>query len=185
MKEYLMKKTIKLLLIAAVALSVALAAYAGNNPEKTGCKKDAEKTMLCECFSKLNLTEKQKEEITALKKSFMEQEKINSEEMSKISISIEEMANADKPDMALIDKKIEEHAKLFIKGKKEMVEHMLKVKALLTPEQIKLWKEHKMTCGSECKDKMKHECKGGDKDKGCKGEKHEGCKHSETEKTDK
>lgn len=183
-----MKKTIKLLMITAVALSIALAAYAGNNPEKTSCKKGAEKTMLCECFSKLNLTDKQKDEITALKKSFMEQNKKHREEMSKMCASIKEMANSDKPDITAIDVKIEEQAKLWVKGKKEMVEHMLKVKALLTPEQLKLWKEHKASCGSDCKDKdmKKHDCKAGNKDEGCKGEKHKGCKHSEThEKTDK
>jgi Spy/CpxP family protein refolding chaperone len=183
-----MNKTIKLLLIAAVALSVSLSAYAGNNPEKSGCKKSAEKTMLCECFSKLNLTDKQKDEITALKKAFMEQREKHSEEMSKMCASIKEMVNSDKPDIAAIDKKIEEQAKLWIGDKKAAVDHMLKVKALLTPEQLKIWKEHKMTCGSECKDKdmKKHDCKAGDKGEGCKGEKHEGSKESEThEKTDK
>jgi Spy/CpxP family protein refolding chaperone len=175
-----MNRTIKLLLIAAVALSIAFTAYAGTNHEKSGCKKGTEKTMLCEFFSKLNLTDKQKEEITALKKTFIEQKEKNREEMSKISTSIEELINSDKPDMKTIDKKIEEQSKLWITGKKEMVEHMMKVKALLTPEQLKIWKEHKATYGSHCKgkDMKKHDSKACEK-----GEKHEG---SETpEKTNK
>jgi len=182
-----MRKTIKLLLIAAVALSVALAAYAGNNPEKSGCKKDAEKTMLCDCFSKLNLTDKQKDEIAAMKKACMEQKAKQREEMSKMCASIKEMVNSDNPVIATIDKKIDEQAKLWINGKKTAVDHMLKLKALLTPEQLKLWKEYKASCGSDCKgkDMKKHDCKAGDKGEGCKGEKHEGCdKNTEMKKHD-
>jgi Spy/CpxP family protein refolding chaperone len=183
-----MNRTVKLLLIAAVALSVALSAYAGNQPEKSGCKKGAEKMMKCNCFSKMNLTDKQKDEITAMKKAFVEQKMKQREEMSKLQTSIMEMINSDKPDNAAIEKKIDEQAKLWITGKKAMVEHMMKMKALLTPEQLKIWKEHMATCGAGCKDMHKHMMmkKGGKMGEGCKGDKHMGCKRAEeTEKTDK
>lgn len=170
-----MKRTVKLLLIATVALSVALVAYAGNQPAKSGCKKGSEKMMMnCDCFAKLNLTDKQKTDMEAMRKAFMEQKMKQRDEMAKLQTSIMEMVNTDKPDNAAIEKKIDEQAKLWVAGKKAMVEHMMKVKALLTSEQLKIWKEHMATCGAGCKNMnkdmmMKHDCK---------GEKHMGCKNA-------
>jgi len=95
------------------------------------------------------------------------------------------MLNADKPDMAAIEKKIDEQAKLWIKGKKEMIDHQLKVRSLLTPEQLKIWKEHKASCKMGHMDKMmKHDCKDHEKMEGAV-EKHEGCsKGAEMKKHD-
>lgn len=170
-------KHFKLLLIAAIAVLFVLPAFAEEHHGKTACPKGAEKMAAddCGCMAKLNLTDKQKDEMQSLKKAFMEQKANHHEAMMKFHQSIRELMNADKPDMAVVEKKLDEQSKLWIKGQKDMIEHMMKMKAILTPEQQKIWKDHMMNCKDKCKDMkmMKHEgCEKGDKAKGhdCKGE---------------
>lgn len=166
-----MKKHFLLLMVAAIAVAFVLPAVANEHHGKSGCSTKMDKMGTCDCMTKLNLTDKQKEEIGNLKKSMMEQKTKQHEEMMKLQASVKEMVNADKPDMAAIEKKIDEQAKLWLKGKKEMIDHMLKVKSLLTPEQLKIWKEHQASCKMGDMDQMKHECKGEGKEKhDCKGE---------------
>ena len=61
--------------------------------------------------------------------------------LAKLHQEIHKLMAAEKPDKKLIYQKIEKGAKLGVEMKKMCIGQKLKIRALLTPEQLKTWKK--------------------------------------------
>lgn len=90
---------------------------------------------------KLNLTEAQEKEMKNLR---LDLEKKQTQVQSKIKLErldLKGLAMADNPDKAAIEKKVRTISDLQNQLKLNWVDHWFAVKAILTPEQQKIWKE--------------------------------------------
>jgi Spy/CpxP family protein refolding chaperone len=134
--------------VVIMAMTFALAAYGqpgpttGGPPGQEG-QRPARRAQMREAFmEKLNLTDQQKEQFRKLR---LDMDRKHEKTMSKIKlarIDLRELATADGPDKATIEKKLREISDLQHQQKLDMVDHLFAAKAVLTPEQQKIWKEH-------------------------------------------
>jgi Spy/CpxP family protein refolding chaperone len=92
-------------------------------------------------LAKLNLTDSQKEKIHKLMQICLNIQKETQKKTTKLHEEIHQLVAAKKSDIKLIYDKIEEGGKLAIEMKKKCIGQKLKIKELLTPEQLKQWTE--------------------------------------------
>jgi len=59
-----------------------------------------------------------------------------------VRVDLRELAGAEKPDRAAIEKKLGEISDLQLKEKLALVDHLFQAKGILTPEQQKKFREH-------------------------------------------
>jgi len=140
-----MKKLTTILLVAMFIFALSLTTVAkmhGKSHHKGECS-EKKQHMKCDCLEKLNLTDEQKAELEKLHKSHYEAMKSYKTEMTQYHEKFRSLLKADKPDMDAIDKLIKERAEKTVKKQKAMVDHMIKVRSILTDEQKKVWDEHK------------------------------------------
>jgi Spy/CpxP family protein refolding chaperone len=89
----------------------------------------------------LNLTDQQKTDMAKLR---IEMQKKNTPLQSQIKLArleIQQLALADNPDRAKIEKQMKEISDLELKVKLNALDHHFAVNKILTPEQQKIWKE--------------------------------------------
>jgi Spy/CpxP family protein refolding chaperone len=141
-KEVTMKKLLILMFMTVIIAALAVPGYSDGK-----CKhKDSEKHHhgmdgTCPQTAKLNLTDSQKAEIEKLHKVCLENKKETQAKLTKLHHEIHKLMAAEKPDKKSIYRKIEKSGKLGIEMKKMCIGQKLKIRALLTPEQLKKWKE--------------------------------------------
>ena len=93
-----------------------------------------------EFMDKLGLTDKQKADMAALRTE-MEKSLVGIQAKIKLArIDMKALATADTPDKSAIEGKLKEINDLQYQEKKEGVDHLFAVYALLTPEQKKMFK---------------------------------------------
>lgn len=156
-----MKKLLNLLVIAVVITAVALPGFA-----QAKCKKHKEMAAhkeACTMMKDLKLTEKQQAEIDKIKKSCMESHKDFHAKLAKLGEEKSKLMAAEKPDKEAIGKVIDKMAKISAAVKKICVDCKLKIRALLTPEQLKKYNElekkcctHKASCSHGHKEHHDH-----------------------------
>lgn len=89
----------------------------------------------------LNLTDAQKKQMEELRTSMQKQAVKLRSSVQLDRIDLRELLKADEPNKAAIEKKLDEIAKLQTEQKMLRINHMLDVRKILTPEQLKIWKE--------------------------------------------
>jgi Spy/CpxP family protein refolding chaperone len=106
-------------------------------------------------MAKLNLTEDQQGQMDKMR---LELEKKQTALRSRIRIAqleVKELFAATSPDKGAIEKKMKEVSELQFQEKVNGLDHLFAVKAILTPEQQKLWKEHMKNAGPEMRERMR------------------------------
>ncbi len=165
-----MKKLLNLMLIAVLMTAFTIPGFAD---EKCKNKSKEMKTLhknkkegKCSLMTDLNLTEKQRDEISKLKKVYMETKKKQTEKTKDIHKKTHDLMNLEKLDKESIYKMIDESGKLFVEMKKMCVDYKLKLRAILTPVQLKKFTEMKSKCSQDLHHKQKKSCSHGKKKKG-------------------
>lgn len=129
----------------------------------------------CSLMTDLNLTEKQMDEISKLKKINVEAKKKQTEKMKAIHKKINDLMSLEKLDKESIYKMIEKSGKLFVEMKKMRVDYKLKLQGILTSVQLKKLTEMKSKCSQDLHHKQKASCSQGEKDHHKKEKKKEKC----------
>ena len=91
----------------------------------------------------LNLTDEQEAKIEKLR---TEMQRTMVQHRSKVQlarIDLRELMASDAPDRAAVEKKLKEISDLQVKQRMMAFDHRAEVEKLLTPEQKKIWKEHR------------------------------------------
>ncbi len=163
-----MKKLLNLMLIAVVMTAFTFPGFAD---EKYKHKSKEMKTLhkkkgKCSLMADLNLTEKQRDEINKLKKVYMETKKKQTEKTKDIHKKTHDLMNLEKLDKKSIYKMIDESGKLFVEMKKMRFDYKLKLRAILTPVQLKKFTEMKSKYSQDLHHKQKTSCSHGKKKKG-------------------
>jgi Spy/CpxP family protein refolding chaperone len=154
-KEKIMKKLFKLMLIAVVIAAFTVPGFAQEKCKHKKMMHHHGDEGKCLMMKELNLTEKQQAEIEKLQKGCMDAKKDLQTKMEKLQEELHKLMAADKPVKESIHKAIEKIGKLSTEMKKICVGCKLKIRALLTPEQLKKWKE--MMGKHECSKHDHHE----------------------------
>jgi Spy/CpxP family protein refolding chaperone len=105
-------------------------------------------------MAKLNLTEDQQAQIDKLRLELQKKQVTLRSKIDVARLEIKELFGAVSPDKAAIEKKMKEVSELQLQEKLNGLDHLFAVKAILTPEQQKLWKEHMKQGGPEMRERM-------------------------------
>jgi Spy/CpxP family protein refolding chaperone len=119
----------------SVAIVLALALTVG-----AAVAQPADKSMM----QKLNLTEEQQAQIRKLRVDFQKKEIQNEAKIKLARLDLGQMVQADKPDRSSIEKAIRDISSLQTDTKIARVDQMLAIRNILTPDQLKTWKEQRM-----------------------------------------
>jgi nickel and cobalt resistance protein CnrR len=150
----------KKIIVAVLAVAMATAAF-GQHPGMGGGKGpgpqagDHPGAMHQGLMAKLNLTEDQQAQMEKMR---LELEKKQTALRSKIRIAqleVKELFAGASPDRNAIEKKMKEVSELQFQEKVNGLDHLFAVRAILTPEQQKIWKEHMKNAGPEMRERMK------------------------------
>jgi Spy/CpxP family protein refolding chaperone len=135
-QEVSMKHLVVVALVAGLTLTAA--AQPGPGPG-TGWGPRHERG---EFLKTLNLTEQQQTQIAKLRLD-MEKKQVAAQSKIRLArIELRELMQADAPDKAVVEKKLKEVSDAQHQMKQTMLDHLFAVRALLTSEQQKLWKQH-------------------------------------------
>ena len=91
----------------------------------------------------LNLTDEQESKIEKLRGEMQRTMVQNRSKIQIARIDLRELMDADTPDRGAIEKKLKEISDLQVKQRMAMFDHRADVEKLLTPDQKKIWKEHR------------------------------------------
>lgn len=143
------------LLIIATLLSFSTFAQDGNDK----CPANGKET---KCSNIPNLTPDQQTKITNLKTSHMKEMQDFKNQLGEKEAHLNTLRTADKPDMAAINKTLDEIGVIKVNMSKKREQHIQDVRSLLTAEQ-KVYFDSK----GHHKGHGKGGCKGSGKEKGC------------------
>ncbi len=91
----------------------------------------------------LNLTDEQEAKIEKLRGEMQRTMVQNRSKIQIARIDLRELMDADTPDRGAIEKKFKEISDIQIKQRMAMFDHHADIEKLLTPDQKKIWKEHR------------------------------------------
>jgi Spy/CpxP family protein refolding chaperone len=98
-------------------------------------------------MEKLNLTSEQEKQFGKLQ-SEMQKEQIDlRSKMQSLRIDVRDLFREDNPDQRKIESKLDEIDKLQTKTRKNHLDFWFNVNKMLTPDQQKIWKEHRTMLG--------------------------------------
>jgi len=102
----------------------------------------------------LNLTADQEAKVQKLRTEMERTMVQHRSRMQLARIDLRELMDADTPDRSAIEKKVKEISDLQVKQRMAMFDHHAEVEKLLTPEQKKIWKEHRGEGRMEVRQRM-------------------------------
>ena len=105
-------------------------------------------------MAKLNLTDDQQSQMHKLRIDLQKKQATVQSKIRLARLDIEELFMAATPDKGAIEKKMKEVSDLQYQEKLNGLDHMFAVKAILTPEQQKLWKDHMREGGPEVRERF-------------------------------
>jgi Spy/CpxP family protein refolding chaperone len=97
----------------------------------------------------LNLTEPQKVQMEKLRTELEKKQVTVHGKIAVLRVELKELFQAENPDRSAIEKKMKEVSDLQHQIKINGLDHLFAVKAILTPEQQKMWKKHMLMMGEE------------------------------------
>lgn len=166
-KEDFMKRILAFLSLTTAAALIAFSQPGpgqGSGPGRQPMQGNREPGIM----QKLNLTEQQQEQFKKLRLD-MERKQIDTQSKVRMArLDLRELMGAEKTDKAQIERKMKEISDLQYQQKVARLDHFLAMKALLTPEQQKIWKGQMrgLRPGMEMRGEMKMRMRGCE---GCRG----------------
>jgi Spy/CpxP family protein refolding chaperone len=112
-------------------------------------------------IAKLNLTEDQQAQLQKLRINFQKKQTELRSKIRLIRLDMQELFTAPNPDRAAIEKKMKEVSDLQYQEKLNGLDHLFSMKAILTPEQQKIVRDHVKRVGPEFWDRMMQQRRGG------------------------
>jgi Spy/CpxP family protein refolding chaperone len=156
-----MKTFFKLMLTLIIIAALAVPGFSNdtcNHPcKKAAVQKDGKEVKCC-VMTDLKLTDKQKAEFDKFHKECSEAAAKIHEKIAKLNAEKSKLMTAEKPDKKAIDTAIEAIGKLTVEGQKLMADCKLKIRAMLTPEQLKKLDEVREKNGCCHTDCFHHPC---------------------------
>jgi len=152
-----MKKLAAVLLTMAIAtlafaqpetglnMGIPIAGPGGEGPLMHGRK---------ELMSKLKLTEDQQAQMQKMRIDLQKKQTALQAKIRIARLEMEELFGAATLDRAAIEKKMKEVSELQYQEKLNGLDHLFSVKAILSPEQQKIWKDHIKQAGPEIHERM-------------------------------
>ena len=98
-------------------------------------------------FAKLNLSEDQQTQVEKMRIDMQKKQTALDSKIRIARLEMQEIYNAATPDRNAIEKKMKEISDMQLQEKLIHVDHQFAVKAILNPEQQKIWKEHMKSAG--------------------------------------
>ena len=102
-----------------------------------------------EMMEMLKLTDQQKGQMEKLRTDLQKKQVTAQGKIAVLRVELKELFQAENPDRTAIEKKMKEVSDLQHQEKLNGLDHLFAVKAILTPEQAKMWKEHMLRMGEE------------------------------------
>jgi Spy/CpxP family protein refolding chaperone len=152
----MLKRTLLAALMAAAVVTPALAqpgpdGERGPRGKHECCmnRNDEQMPRHGEMMEMLKLTDQQKGQMEKLRTDLQKKQVTVQGKIAVLRIELKELFQAENPDRAAIEKKMKEVSDLQHQEKLNGLDHLFAVKAILTPEQAKMWKEHMLRMGEE------------------------------------
>ena len=130
-----------MLLWTAVAFMAAGAVAQPGPGGEAGAGMKQRRAFFVERADKLNLTDQQKKEMQNLRIELQRKNIPLQSQVRLARLEIQQLMAAEKPEKGKIEKWMKEVSDLQLQMKLNGVNHMFAVRAILTPEQLKEWKD--------------------------------------------
>jgi len=155
------RSLVALLVLALGAGTLAFGQPYGDRPDRERLRKRVEPLV-----ERLNLTDEQKTQMHQLRINHQKQQVKTQASVKLARIELRELMVADSPDRSAIEKKTKEISDIQYQAKLEMIDHLFKVRAILTPEQREIFKGQMLRGAGEFRG-PRHGMRGGRGDLQC------------------
>ncbi len=151
-----MKRLVAILFMAAMATMAFAQPETGMGMGKGPGHGDGERPMRGrkELMAKLNLTDDQQAQMQKMRIDLQKKQTAMQAKIRIARLEMQELFGAANIDKAAIEKKMKEVSELQYQEKLNGLDHLFSVKAILTPEQQKIWKDHIKQVGPEMRERM-------------------------------
>ncbi len=105
-------------------------------------------------MAKLNLSEDQQAQMHKMRLDLQKKQTALQAKVRIARLEMQELYAAANPDKAAIEKKMKEVSDLQYQEKLAMLDHQFSVKAMLNPEQQKIWKKHLQRTGHGMRERV-------------------------------
>ena len=112
-------------------------------------------------LEKLHLTDQQKQDIGKLRADFEKKMIAQRASIQSLRVDLRTAIAADNPDRAVIEKIARSISDIQAQGKMNLIDHLFAVRALLTPDQQKVWKGELVQLGDEIHGMARKHFRGG------------------------
>lgn len=107
-----------------------------------------------ELMAKLKLTDDQQAQMEKMRFDVQKKQTALQAKVRIARLEMQELFGAANPDKAAIEKKMKEVSELQYQEKLNGLDHLFSVKAILNPEQQKIWKDHMKQAGPEMRERV-------------------------------
>ena len=107
-----------------------------------------------ELMAKLKLTDDQQAQMEKMRFDVQKKQTALQAKIRIARLEMQELFGAANPDKAAIEKKMKEVSELQYQEKLNGLDHLFSVKAILNPEQQKIWKDHIKQAGPEMRERV-------------------------------
>lgn len=145
----------------ALVLGLALVAATGFAQPDPGDKGPAGQNMRRQMVERLNLTDQQKQEIGKLRAEFQKTMIANRAKVQSLRVDLRTEIAADNPDRGAIEKTTQAISSVQAQMKMDLIGHLFAVRALLTPDQQKIFKNELMQIGGRMHQMVRNRMMGG------------------------
>ncbi len=129
-------------LVAVLVLTLGASTLAFGQPYRERSERERERNRAQPLIESLDLTDEQQTQMHELRIS-QQKEQVGREAKVKLArIEMKELMMADDPDRSAIEQKTKEISDLQYQAKLDMIDHLFKVRSILTPEQREKFKGH-------------------------------------------
>ena len=132
-----MMRSTPLLLAALLMLPLTALSQPGNGRMIIRKRVDTHESMM----EKLKLSDQQQAQMRKLRLEFAKKEVQLHAKIQLARLDMRDLIGADQPDRSAIEKQVKEISDLQYQQKLDLIDHLFAVKAILTPDQVKIWKE--------------------------------------------
>ncbi len=133
--------------IVAFVLGLALIAATGFAQPGTAPRGQAGPPARRQMMERLNLTDQQKQDVGKLRAEFQKTMIAQRAKVQSLRVDLRTEIAAENPDRAAIEKTTQAISGIQAQMKMDLINHLFSVRALLTPEQQKTWKNELMQIG--------------------------------------
>ena len=134
-----------LVALLVLALGAGTLAYGQPNPQRG--ERERTRQRLEPLAERLNLSDEQKTQMHQIRIAHQKQQVQREAKVKLARIELKELMAADDPNRSAIEKKTKEISDLQYQAKLEMIDHLFKVRSILTPEQREIFKGHMLRGG--------------------------------------